>query len=92
MSNQSRFEGGPASLMGPIGVAGRTALRVLDRWATTLSVEVVSPFSCFRPDRRAKSVRCVDAYSSTETDPSFLCLILVGMPYVSGLGEASTSE
>ncbi len=75
MSNQPRFEGRWTSPAGPIGVAGRTISRLLDLCAETISVEVVCPCSCFRPDRRAKGAQRIDAYSSMEGGPvSFACL------------------
>ncbi len=48
MSNQPRFEGGRVSLMGPIGVAGRTVSLLLDRCVLAFRDEAVCPFSCFR--------------------------------------------
>ncbi len=75
MLNQPRFEGGRASPVGHIGVAGRTISRLLDHCATTISVEVVCPCSFVCPDCRAEGAQRVDAYSSMETGPvSFACL------------------
>ncbi len=79
MLNQPRFEGGWCSPAGPNGVAGRTISRLLDRCVTTLSVEVVGPCICFRPDRRAKSVQRVDGWTLDGGRPGSLCVSVVGI-------------